>query len=99
MQFAGNADWHRLKLAIKNVALCIGDRPADRHAVHTAFAPAEPGSHVDRCLGGAVQVIEFGVEASEKPFFKLDRERFAATDHAPYAAAAVKRSLLQKHLE
>jgi hypothetical protein len=70
-QLAGHADRRGLQLCVDDVDARVRNRPADRHDALRVVAPAFPRGHVDRGLGGAVQVVQLDIQALEATLLEV----------------------------
>ena len=86
-QLARDADWHGPELAIENIELSIGDRPANDDWLAGRDLPR---GRPDRGLGGTVEVPELRAER-EQAFGQVSGQCFSAAQHLELWVAAPAR--------
>ncbi len=99
VQLAGHARRLRLQRVVEHVEPEVVDRRADRHRGRFGVEPARPEAHVDRGLGGAVEVVQARAEARQEAVLGIGAQRLAAAHHVAQAGAAVRRRVFEEGVQ
>ncbi len=85
VQFAGHPRWHRVEVPVQHVDGGVPDGCADRD--RRRARPVGPGRHIDRGLGGAVEVLRPDREHGRGAGREVGWQRLTAADHVPQRRA------------
>ncbi|KMK82300.1 hypothetical protein KCQ_07588 [Pectobacterium atrosepticum ICMP 1526] len=80
MELTGDAEGHRLVEGIEDIELGIGDGAANGNEAAVVVRLTGPEGDVNGGFGGAIEVMELGVEAGKEALLQLGRQGFAAAD-------------------
>src|SRR5262249_12563468 len=95
-QFAGRACGTRLHRLVENINLSVGDWLAYRNSLIAILTTARPVSHIDRGLGGTVEVVHRALQSTEETPLEFEAKRLAAADDSFQRSALINRGFFQK---
>ncbi len=88
VQVAGHAGRQRPHARVEHIQAAVPDRVADRHRPAAVVATRWPPAHIDGGFGGAIQIVQLGVDGGMETVAQGRFQRLATGEHLAQLQAA-----------